>query len=157
YEIGNSGGTTNAAQRRGLVDVLTDHLYANFFSRGQPQRSREVPLTAWSRLSPFVADLSAANAGTGSWQPGWQIGRLDGTSLVVERNGLRLWADPEEVAGPLHPGSPVAVKLPNEMLAMSPGFYVALGDRGPTPGEAMIRLYWNLSRDSAAAFVAAAT
>src|SRR5262249_47974862 len=98
------------------------------------------------------------NTGTGSWQHGWQVDARDGDLLVVKRDGLRLRARPADVrtADP-SPGAATAVRLPHEMLGLSPGFYVALGDEGHEPGEPLIRLYWNLFRDAAAPFVGAAT
>jgi len=141
-----------------LLEALTSHLYVSVFSTGGPALAREVPVRPWSRLSPFVAALSAANTGTGSWQHGWQVDARDGDLLVVERDGLRLWARSTDVrATDPSPGAATAVRLPNEMLGLSPGFYVALGDEGPEPGEPLIRLYWNLFRDAAAPFVGAAT
>jgi hypothetical protein len=54
---------------------------------------------------------------------------------------------------------PVEVRVPNEMLEMSPGFYFAVSDATmPDHGEEpVVRLYWNLTASTAVWFVAEAT
>jgi hypothetical protein len=55
-------------------------------------------------------------------------------------------------------GAQIGLCLPNELLNMSPGFYMALGNRElPPDGAALIRFYWHLTPDTAAAFVRKAT
>jgi hypothetical protein len=102
-----------------------------------------------------VEALSAANSGGGSWEGGWRVKELAGAAVVVERDGLELWARGEDCRGaagePLAPGCLVALRFPKEHLGLSPGFYMALGDRPiPTDGsETVLRWYWNLTADGA--------
>src|SRR5439155_18587786 len=68
------------------------------------------------------------------------------------------------VARPLEQGDPVAgarlrLRFPKELIAMSPGFYMALGenDLAGEGADAVVRLYWNLRAEAAAGFLGAAT
>jgi hypothetical protein len=143
-----------------LCDRLRGQLYASFYCAGgavphQPQRTTAQPQGA----SLFIDSLSRANSGTGSRESGWTVVRGDGDGrLVVRRQGLSLWARPDEVqGGGTSPGSEVSVTLPPELLRLSPGFYMALGDVELDGEEPVVRHYWHLSPDGAAALVAAGT
>jgi hypothetical protein len=59
----------------------------------------------------------------------------------------------------LSPGNHVYLRLPKEMMGVSPGFYMCLGDAGTDPGasEPSIRIYWNLTAAGAEVFVRTAT
>jgi hypothetical protein len=143
-----------------LCDRLQAQLYASFYCAGgavphQPQRMTDRP----PGPSPFVDSLSRANSGGGSRESGWTVVRNDDDGrLVVRRRGLSLWARPEEIQGPdLAPGSEVSVTLPPELLRLSPGFYMALGDEELDAEEPVVRHYWHLRSEGGAALVAAAT
>ena len=143
-----------------LCDRLQGQLYASFYCAGgavphQSQRTRPQPQGA----SLFIDSLSRANSGTGSRESGWTVVRSDGDGrLVVRRQGLTLWARPDEVRGSgTSPGSEVSVTLPPELLRLSPGFYMALGDEELDAEEPVVRHYWHLGSDGAAALVGAGT
>jgi len=100
---------------------------------------------------------------------------------MVVKNGLELTVDATELvetrsAGGQTDGHPmddvhidsengptagalVSMRLPKELLSISPGFYLACANRpmDPVRGRQMVRLYWNLRADGAVPFVAAAT
>lgn len=139
---------------------LPARLYADFYLTGGPAPV-SAPL-AW-RLDTgevaAVAELSAANTGTGSPQPGWRVVAPDGDRVVVERDGLRLWARPEGLVPPgAAPGAEVALVGPKERLGHAEGFYVMMGDAGNAGAAAAIdRLYWHLRRDGAVPLVASAS
>lgn len=148
------------AARAYLQDQLQSQLYGNFYCSGRPvPRELHRPAGQPNGASPFVDDLSRANSGTGSRDPGWTVARLeDDGRLVVSRHGLSLWARPEEVRGSdLSPGSEVSVTLPSELRRLSPGFYMALGDAEMDPAEPLVRHYWNLSSSGGTTLVAAGT
>ncbi len=143
-----------------LRERLQEELYTSFYCAGRPvpkqsQRRAMQPHAA----SPFVDSLSRANSGTGSCESGWTIVRAeDDGRLVVHRHGLDLWARPEEVRGSdLSPGAEVSVVLPPELLRLSPGFYMALGDEEIDFEEPIVRHYWHLSSSGGAVLIAAAT
>ena len=157
---------TPEAARAFLVYSLQMQLYADFYCRGAATPAAEEPGASWPMAtgpSPLLLALSAANSGRGSFEPNWTIRRFEDARVVVERDGLNLWAKPEEVAaqggGELAPGSAVMVKMPKELLKLSPGFYMALGDQAlPSEGsEALVRFYWNLRSEGARRLVGALT
>jgi hypothetical protein len=82
----------------------------------------------------------------------------DGTRWIVERAGLRLWVTDDDIAadgGTPQTGDTVAVRLPADLPALSPGFYMARGERGfpPQRPRSLDRFYLNLRREGAAPFV----
>ena len=78
----------------------------------------------------------------------------NGLSLLVERERCR---PPDD--GPIEAGACVKLRLPKELLGISPGYYFALSDReDPSDDHSrQVRLYWNLRAEGAEVFVHAAT
>jgi len=147
------------ATRAYLCDRLRNHLYGSFYCTGRP-----VPWESGRSLgrppgaSVFIDALSRANHGTGSREAGWGVMGTEGDGrIVVRRHGLSLWVRPDEVHGDLAAGSEVSVTMPSELLRLSPGFYMALGNEELDGEELIIRHYWHLSSGGGAALVAAGT
>jgi len=143
-----------------LCQRLQGQLYSDFYCAGravphQPPRMMAQPQGA----SPFIDALSHANSGAGSRESGWRIVRGDDDGrLVVQRHGLSLWTRPDEVqGGEMSPGSEVSVTLPPELLRLSPGFYMALGDAELEAEEPVVRHYWHLTSHGGVALVEAGT
>jgi hypothetical protein len=76
---------------------------------------------------------------------------------------LRLWIRREDIHAD---GNEVpslaqrhAVRFPKELLKLSPGFYMALGNEGLAfeSGRAIVRFYWNLRAEGAPLLVSSAT
>jgi hypothetical protein len=136
-------------------------LYADFFTAGNPVAPR--PRAVRGTNGEFARALSAANAGTEATGPGWRYVGPDGARLMVERLGLRLWAEPGQVvhdgAGRLETGDPVAVRVPSEAPRFSPGFYMAFSDRGLDPDRPRLldRYYLHVRAEVAALSVEVAT
>ena len=140
---------------------LVELLYERFYCRGRavPQPMKGGPArTASSR--GLVAALSEANRGEGYWDPGWKvIARHNGT-VVVRKNDLELWPSPEECRTSSDPAGAEGnawVRLPPERLQRAPGFYVAIGDAGPSSGRSCVRLYWNVKPQGAPSLLGMAT
>jgi hypothetical protein len=148
------------AARTYLCHGLQGQLYSSFYCAGQaiPQPRQRLAMQPRG-ASPFIDSLSRANSGTGSRASGWEIARAEEDGrLVVHRDGLSLWTRPGEIIGAdLSPGSEVSVTLPPELLRLSPGFYMALGDEELHVTEPIVRHYWHLSSSGGTALVAAAT
>jgi hypothetical protein len=155
-----------------LADQLQGCLYESFYCSGGPvPRGARQPRHGRGQRpgpSPFVDELSLANRGRGSREPGWTVVRAeDDGRIVVRRGGLSLWARPEEVSGAAGDdggtepgrtdGEEVSVALPPELRRLSPGFYMALGDAGLDLEEPLVRHYWNLESAGGAALIAAGT
>src|SRR5439155_16606161 len=137
---------TPKSARDYLLFHLELQLYADFYRLGWPaphpvgERDARPPARGFT---PFVQQLSAANASTGSWQEGWQLVSLTDGQSFVQRAGLTLTARRDDcdfdaagatlaVALPLAecdptPGARLRLRFPKELIAMSPGFYIALG------------------------------
>jgi hypothetical protein len=98
----------------------------------------------------LVAALSAANTGHGSWEQGWRLEERRGDDLLISRDGLRVMARASQCRM-AHDGSRLAVALPRELPAWSPGFFTVVGDVNldPPAHELIARLYFNV--DSAGA------
>lgn len=148
------------AARAYLRDRLCDHLYGSFYCTGRAvPRAPDPGLAAPPGASAFIDSLSRANHGSGSRAGGWTVVRTDADGrLVVRRHELSLWVRPEEVRGAgTGPGTEVAIRMPPELLRLSPGFYVALGNEDLSAEEPIVRHYWHLDSRGGEALVAAGT
>jgi hypothetical protein len=137
------------------VALLEQVLYQSFYCSGAaPRPAQDEPPAA---LEPeFVEALSAANSGQGFWDAGWRVDdRRDG-DLVLAKDGLRLVARRSQVR---LQGRAAQIRMPKELREASPGFYVAVSDVvfGSPSGGPMVRLYFHLLPESAAALVATVT
>lgn len=140
--------------RAALVQGITRRLYADFYTAGGPVPTRPpVPPSADDR---FARALYAATDGTGAIENGWIFKGADRGRLMVERLGLRLWADPADVlvdGGRLPaPGERVSVRMPNEAPRLFPGYYMAFSDVGldPVVPPVLDRFYLNVDARAAA-------
>src|SRR5262249_39341589 len=146
-----------ASARSYLVHQIQTVLYADVYCAGEPRPSFADPRpTPVFGPSPFVHALSAANSSGGGREAGWTVvGEEDGR-LIVERGGLRVWAQHDELYGSsLEEGGGVSGRVAKELTRLSPGFYMALGEEEfPTDGTTpIVRFYWNLRPEAAVEFV----
>lgn len=158
-----AGVITREAARAYLLYHLQARLYNDFYTRGcaaWPDESPgRMPVTGFT---PFLQALSAANPGRGSHEGGWRVRGFEGDRVVVERDGLSLWVKGNDVVAEgsreVIANTAVRVRLPKELLKLSPGYYMALGDRALDSGiwEGLIRFYWNLRSETAPRFLACA-
>lgn len=154
-------GMTPQIARSYLLVSLQGLLYERFYCQGVATpmaRNKTMPQTTDN--TPFVEKLSAANQGTGCWEPGWMVLAIDeGYTLVRRCNGLMLWVLPQEFMSihdaPIVSGTMGAVRYPKELRAISPGFYMALGDLPLVCDEQqpLIRFYWNVRESGAVPFM----
>jgi len=147
------------AARAYLRDRLRDQLYGSFYCTGRAAPQQVNRAVRPQGASAFIDALSRANRGRGSREPGWKVVRTDPDGrLVVRRHGLSLWVRPAEVSGEgSSPGAEVSVRMPPELLRLSPGFYMALGDEALGGEEPFVRHYWHLSSRGGEALIAAGT
>jgi hypothetical protein len=153
-----------AAARQRLVARLEQELYRSFYLRGIPCPHFRHDALPSGADPAFVTALSGANTGTGGWGRGWRVVEVadDDGSIVAERDGLRLRMGASDHLpagdGPLAPGAFVSARLPKELRAASPGFYVACGDSVGAAGSAVeVRVYFNLTHAGAVPLLAATT
>lgn len=155
---------TGATMRDYLCYQLQTRLYGDFYCKGsaapggEPRNMRRQTST-----TPFLEALSAANTGTGARERGWTVVNVAGDVVTVTRDELRVWVTREETyAGaediPLA-GELRAVRFPKELLKLSPGFYMALGNEGLAfeEGRDLVRFYWNLRAEDAPRLIRRAT
>jgi hypothetical protein len=111
----------------------------------------------------FVAKLSEANSGTGSVEMDWSLEEINDRELVVGKNGLRVRVGWDSVvprpAATTGKGDRVGLRIPKELLAVSPGYCVVISNAGYSwgHGNTTTRLYWNVRMEDAATVVAEAT
>jgi hypothetical protein len=167
-DISDEPGNDSPAR---LQSLLEDDLYARMYIRPtqpRPDHARQVPVDR-----EFLAALSHANTGRGTWQPGWTVRRVDKDGTVLASRPditLRVARSELRVARKhIEPGAPCRVRVPKELCYMLSGYYVALGDgranagahdeREPLidDGWPRLRFYWHLTHHAAAPFIATAT
>lgn len=147
-------------RRKYLVGALAEHLYSYFYVKGYPAPMHWEAADAGGRDSALVDRLRRANAGTGTWESGWQAvpsASASGTAYDAEthldRDGIRLAVRNKALLTGGAPG-PVSLRLPNEFPARSPGHYFALSDTPWTPGTDIVRVYWNCTTRGAVSLMA---
>jgi hypothetical protein len=108
----------------------------------------------------FYDRLHQSNQGKGYFSHHWQVVKEepDGT-LAVHNGGLTLHIQPSIHLQPQTEipiiGDMVAIKLPKNLVQN--GFYMAVGDGGSYDGEAIVRVYFNLTPDGAVAVMESLT
>lgn len=147
-----------------LLYDLTSRLYGDFYLRGIATPSTlEADHFLQTGLTPFVAELSAANSGNGYWEDGWQVRAVENGTVGVFRGDLLIWALLQECmveqGSPIAPDVSVRLRFPKEWLGMSPGFYMVLSDKplSHDDEQMLVRVYWNLTAEGAVSFVRMAT
>ncbi|MBJ7456754.1 MAG: hypothetical protein JHC74_11905 [Thermoleophilia bacterium] len=143
--------------RRALVACIAERLYDSFYTPGSARAS--APGDGGRGAGRLSGELAAANTSTGCREPGWRVVADEGDLRVVRRGALRLWVAADETPPGTGIGDVVAIRLPSDLPAYSPGFYTARGDRGfATEGPAVLdRLYFDLLPEGAVPFVREAT
>jgi class II lanthipeptide synthase len=152
------------AAREYLVGRLARELYGSFYVHGLPRPQSPDDALPDGPDPAFVKALSDANAGTGRWEHGWRVVEVVGVGAVVaERDGLRLRMDASDHrpadGGSLAPGAALSARLPKELPAVSPGFYLAPGDAAGAvdPAAIEVRVYFNVTQAGALPLLATAT
>jgi hypothetical protein len=149
--------------RRHLVASLREELYSSFYTTGWvvPTHSGRVqPVGSDPQLA---AGLSAANAGSGSWESGWMFDRYDGNEAIVATQRLRVRVPVVDCrvndGGQIRSGVAVSVPLSKELPALSPGFFMVLGAARSevVASPHTVRVYWHIAASGAPALVRALT
>jgi hypothetical protein len=145
-----------------LVDALQRELYRSFYREGRPVPTRPDRGVPARSDHAFVRALSGANTGSGGWEPGWRVERVERATVHVERGGLHVRArvaDCRAARGACTAGTRVSLRRPKELSASSPGFYLALGDAALalSRDDIEVRVYFHVTAAGAAPLVAACT
>jgi hypothetical protein len=146
-----------------LLFSLQSQLYNDFYCQGMvvPASRGAVGLPAMG-MTPYVEALSAANSEAYYVEGGWEVRAIKGGRVIVSRDGLELWARPEDCLAPqgsqVASGTRLGVRFPKEFLSISPGYYMVQRDEETTNDDlrSLVRFYWNFTAEGALAFVRSA-
>ncbi len=144
-----------------LVNALATDIYQRLFTRLEVPPEREIDEEARRGHQRRIA---AANSCRGTWQSGWRIvGERATGEIQVERWGVTFTLAAREVRvgdqGPVL-GQSCRVRVPGEMRALAPDYYLALGDAESAEVDDrhfLARLYWHLRAEAAAPWIEVVT
>ena len=125
-------------QINALLDALKNHLYQIFHCRQSGNQQQQM-FTAdnYSDNRNFVEMLSNANTGIGTWEPGWEVYKIERNErLVVKKNGINIWLHPYLLpldGNHIEIGSKGYVSMVKEFRDLLPGFYMAIFPWKSTP------------------------
>jgi hypothetical protein len=155
---------TPQIERKFLLYNLQFQLYKDFYCRGFPSPPEPEVIDGQDvGVTSFVRQLSGANAGKGYCSEGWSVHTVRGCNVAVRRAGLELWVRPRDCLIPpgirIEPGLRLGLRFPKELFSISPGFYVAMGDKELVGenSQALVRVYWNLTAEGSIRFMRNAT
>jgi hypothetical protein len=139
--------------------ALAQRLYADWYTAGAVAPSTVAGEDVEAARPYRPDDLSAANCGSGSRQRGWRATVRRNGRVLVERDGLRLWADEEHVLGAGGEPDLLEIVVPKESFGPPAGFYTAFGDAGigGAAHEPVDRFYWNIRGEGRTALLVAVT
>lgn len=125
------------------VRAMAERVYVDAYCRGEPTGPHRRP-SRWS-TEDLVEALSAANAGIGSRDRGWEIeAEVRPGLLRVRGYGVSLLAAADRVVRREGPGGSI-VRVPKEIRWLWPDFYMALGNDSTEPDVPQTRVYWHVT------------
>jgi hypothetical protein len=149
------------SQEAMLLSTLEADVYGSLYVR--PTRTGAVHASI-SVQREFLNQLSGANTGAGTWEPGWRIvSALEDGLVEVRKDEVSFWVPPHELRTQtkrIKRGEFCRVHVGKEMRQLVPGFYFAIGDGDAANDDRtdpLVRVYWNLTADAAIPYMAAAT
>jgi hypothetical protein len=114
----------------------------------------------------FIEMLSRANTGHGTWEPGWEIRKIERNGqLATYRDGLTLWISPKQFfpydgdddREKIEVGKKGYIAMVKEFRALLPGFYMANGNAPLDQTPPLVRIYWNVGSQDAALLMRVST
>ena len=167
-------GFATASEKRSehpITLALRDTLYQYCFTHKLDPNSTAIATRVVNQQSTaffedMTAQLSSANQGQASWEPGWLINSInaDGTYTVIRKGILRSvhaseFASTEINSQTLNVGSTVALYRPSESTHWQSGFYFAFGKTGQDDFDCceLVRIYWNIEPEGAPGLVSEVT
>ncbi|HEX8052300.1 MAG TPA: lanthionine synthetase LanC family protein [Thermoleophilaceae bacterium] len=139
------------------VPTLASLLYRDHYVRPHGR----APITVLDAVTDrdFQESLIRAARPGVTWEPGWRRAGAEGDRVtVVAPHGVRFWVAPERVRG-VADGDPdgCAVLVPTVRRALAPGYFAVIGREAwdaPDEPAGMVRLYWHVREQAAAALLA---
>lgn len=157
--VGPDGGKPPA-----LFEAMAGELYGAAYTRAQRNVYRVQ--SDYQARRRFLAELSAANHGNGTWEPGWVVQSRDTDGRwAVRKDALTLYVRDEEAkvrdGAEMAVGARVRIRMSKEIRELMPGFYMVIGDGDDDDQEddtlPLVRLYWSLNREAAVPYIDAIT
>lgn len=166
----DSGTTTTTTVKKRLISHLGNILYMTYHCRQEyghyyHHENQMMMLSHRYRDNrDFIETLSKSNASRGTWEPGWEVRRLEKNGqIAVQKDGLTLWILPQQFIIPSEEGGEEGrriavgnkgyVAMVKEFRSLLPGFYMANGDAPLDQSPPIIRIYWNISAAGAAVLI----
>lgn len=157
-ESGEADGGLPGGLAAGACALLRDALYSEAHC-GLPvsRRAHDRAGSSFVDAREYVAMLSRANTGSGSWQPGWRVTGVEGGAIAAVRLDVEFQVAAGEWRGEsasVRAGDFVSVRIPKEYRRLLPGFYVVTGDaEDDMDGAPVVRVYWHVSARGAVELV----
>lgn len=106
----------------------------------------------------FIRELSESNCGQGTWDPGWEVLKIEngGNIIVAQKEELTLWVPLPRFSpngDAIAIGEKGKLRTSKEFRGFLPGFYMAIGDKSEIDGDNninIVRIYWNIQQSGAA-------
>lgn len=141
-------------QIRSLLDQVGNHLYQAFHCRHNLNQQLVIRNENYFDNRNFVELLSNANTGIGTWEPGWEISKIEKNGkLVVKKNGLKIWILPYQFVpldnNRIEVGKKGYLLMVKEFRELLSGFYMANGNMTMEENISIVRIYWNVRSDGA--------
>ncbi|MEE8583249.1 MAG: lanthionine synthetase LanC family protein [Acidobacteriota bacterium] len=145
-----------------LIAALEKDLYHRLYTRAGVPSPLQTDLLA---RRDHMVQLSRANCGRGTWEPGWKIRHLEEDGRVaVHKNGLGLWVLESRLrcrSREIVPGERCRVRIGKELREFQSGYYMAVGDgeegEQQDRTEPTLRFYWHVTARGAAPLMRALT
>ncbi|HEX8353232.1 MAG TPA: T3SS effector HopA1 family protein [Pyrinomonadaceae bacterium] len=149
-----------------LAALLEQALYQHCYSRTFDGALRDEQAHPGHHGVDLTPALSEANATRERWDAGWQVYQVLPSGQVMAHKGGRtraLWpgefisTDAPGLAP--RPGMNLSVFFMRQTTTMQPGFYFAFGETQPEEFDSfsLVRFYWNLRPEGAAALLRSVT
>jgi HopA1 effector protein family len=142
---------------------IRDILYNVYHCRKDPKEYSVTSLSYNSELNnteDFTGTLSKANTTKGTWEPGWEIIKVECSDrIIVSKNGLSLWVFPKDLYTPdgtIEIGKKVYLRMVREYKRLMPGFYMANSDASFSErkkNDTVVRFYWNIQASYASSLM----
>jgi hypothetical protein len=131
-----------------LRDILYTLLHCR---RNTSTYYRATTIDQYKEQQHLTELLSEANSGYGTWDPDWEIIKIErnGEEIAVEKDDLTLWVFPHEILIPednAKIGKKSYIRIEKEFRELFPGFYMAIGNATNEYNRGnVVRIYWNIT------------